>query len=247
MTATWRQGSGRLLVMDDEDEVVIRARSLCRTCQVETMHRVWHRKNVNAQGRDDDAGADYDWMRSFAILQCEGCQAFTLAESEVLYKTDRATKRRTMERNEMRLWPPRLDGVHELPGEDDLPAGISRILQETREAMASNLPTLAAMGFRAVIEGVANNKRVPRKLSLEEKIDALVEKGLLAKAQAAKLHKVRMFGNAAAHELKPGSVEELLAVLRIVGHLLDTVYIMPAVKAPVRRKRKKKPSGKPPT
>jgi hypothetical protein len=235
-----------LFVMGD-DQAETHFRSLCRTCQVQTMHRVWCRKDVRAQARDDEAGAEYDLRRFFAILQCDGCQDFTFAESEVLTKTDRATRRKSIETNTSRLWPPRLDGVREMPGEDDLPGGISRILQETREAMASNLPTLAAMGFRAVIEGVANNKRIPRGWNLEKKIDGLAAKGFLATAQAKMLHTVRMFGNAAAHELKPGTADELLAVLRIIGHLLETVYIVPALKAPVRRKRKKKPGVKPPT
>lgn len=62
---------------------------------------------------------------------------------------------------------------------------------------------------------------------LFEKINGLVVAGVLTKDGADILHKLRVLGNKAAHEVKAHSATELNLATDVVEHLLKAVYILP--------------------
>lgn len=74
---------------------------------------------------------------------------------------------------------------------------------------------------RATKERNANGK------DLFEKINDLATQGVLTKDGADILHKLRVLGNKAAHEVKPHSTEQLNLSMDVIEHLLLGVYIFP--------------------
>ena len=73
---------------------------------------------------------------------------------------------------------------------------------------------------------------------LEQKIDNLLEAGILTKSGAEILHGLRILGNVSAHEVKPQSETTLGIAMDVIEHLLSDVYILPkqSEKLPKRRK-----------
>jgi hypothetical protein len=125
------------------------------------------------------------------------------------------------------LYPSRTEGRDVIDGSELLPHDLQRIYAEVVSALNNRQPVLAGVGIRAIIETVANNKgAVDRQLS--GRIDALVTLGVLTKDGAAILHKLRVLGNAAAHEVKAHSATELNLAMDVVEHLLQAVYILPS-------------------
>src|SRR5262249_19030234 len=106
------------------------------------------------------------------------------------------------------------------------PTKVQRIYRETVTVFNAGTPTLAGGGLRAIVEAVCNEQRVAGK-NLQEKIDQLVAKGLLARAQADWLHEERYIGNAALHEIEPPDEQHLESGLEIIEGLLNTIYILP--------------------
>jgi hypothetical protein len=96
---------------------------------------------------------------------------------------------------------------------------------------------LAAVGLRAVVEGICEEKSCKGR-NLEEKINDLVKRGSLSNDQADFLHLQRFMGNDAAHEIQPPRENELEAALSIIENLLTTLYILPEAAAEMKRSSK---------
>jgi hypothetical protein len=114
--------------------------------------------------------------------------------------------------------------------------------RETIKAMNADAAVLAGGGLRAIVEAICKHQAVAGK-NLQEKIDELVSKGLLAASQAELLHEERYLGNAALHELEPPSQRELELGLQIIEGLLNTIYVLPAVAGELKKKRLAKKGG----
>ena len=92
--------------------------------------------------------------------------------------------------------------------------------------MNGNNPVLTGIGLRAIIETVCKDQAATGK-SLYDQINSLVEQSVLTKDGAEILHKLRVLGNNAAHEVKPHSNVQLGLAFDVVEHLLQGVYILP--------------------
>ncbi len=92
--------------------------------------------------------------------------------------------------------------------------------------MNNEQSVLAGVGIRTLIEAVCKNKKTLG-TDLFRQIDGLVSQGLLTAEGAKILHKIRSLGNAAAHEIKPHTPEQLGLALDVVEHLLQGVYVLP--------------------
>jgi hypothetical protein len=82
------------------------------------------------------------------------------------------------------------------------------------------------VGIRALVEAVCSAESAKGR-TLENKIDDLVKKGILTAKNAQILHRTRLLGNRAAHEIEAPSDPELDVAFDIVENLLETVYIIP--------------------
>lgn len=101
-----------------------------------------------------------------------------------------------------------------------------RIYNETLKALNEELPVLAGIGIRAIVETVCKDKDSIG-ANLQDKIDDLVTQDVLTKEGADILHKLRTLGNDAVHEVKPHDNVQLGLALDVIHHLLQGVYILP--------------------
>ncbi len=134
---------------------------------------------------------------------------------------------------EVGLYPPRVAGRSKLEKLWYLPVTVKRTYEETDTALCSDLPMLAGVGIRALVEAVGKeevpeeeNTKKKRK-SLQQRIDELVQQGLLTSDGAEILQKLRLLGNDSAHEMKRHNTQTLGMAFDVVEHLLLGVYILP--------------------
>ena len=107
-----------------------------------------------------------------------------------------------------------------------LPTKVRLIYLETSNALSSNQPVLAGIGIRAIVETICKDAKSSGK-NLFERINVLVELGKLSLDGAATLHKLRVLGNAAAHDVKPHDENQLELGLEVIEHILEALYILP--------------------
>ena len=88
--------------------------------------------------------------------------------------------------------------------------------------------------IRAIIEAVCKDKNA--RGNLKQQIDQLVKAGWLSQQQSIFLHKSRLLGNVAAHEMRAFGTTTLQAAWRIVENLLDSVYVLPEAKKEIGKR-----------
>ncbi len=118
----------------------------------------------------------------------------------------------------------------------DFPESVSRVYSETVAAFNGGALVLSGGGSRAIVEAICRDRKVSGK-NLQEKIDDLVAKDLLAKPQADLLHEERYIGNAALYEILPPAKQEIEEGLEIVEGLMNAIYVLPLRAERLRKKR----------
>jgi len=89
---------------------------------------------------------------------------------------------------------------------------------------------MSAAALRAVVEAACLDQGC-NSGNLKDKIDCLTTKGVLLKRDADYLHQHRFLGNKAVHELVAPPIEEFQIALKILEHLLNSVYVIPQLGA----------------
>jgi hypothetical protein len=127
----------------------------------------------------------------------------------------------------------------------ELPLGEEQILTLLREvyiALHNNLLTLAAMGVRALIERIMILKTGDHK-TFGENLKQFEGAGFVSRIQRERLQAVLEVGHAAIHRGLTPTRQDMITVLDIVEHLVETVYIQQEklialkVRIPKRSKR----------
>lgn len=211
---------------------------LCPSCNKETVHKVLVSAEVDERFDDGD-----EWFANwdvYQIVQCQGCQTTSFRRTHTNSEYVPADLNETeVPIAYVELYPQRAGGRCELPGSYLLPRQVSGIYRETLAALSNELPILAGIGVRALVEAVCKERNAKGKnLSVSEKIDNLVAQGVLTQDGAEILHSLRLMGNEAAHEVKPHSEDDLNVAFDVIEHLLSGVYILPKVadRLPKRKK-----------
>jgi hypothetical protein len=196
-------------------------------------------KNVNVLckdsiGSDNDEG--YQWSETYHLVKCQGCDGIFLAvsswtEDSVDYSTGESEVA-------WKFYPQGATHREEVDYDFELPPKINRIYKENISALNAQLPILAGIGIRALIEAICKDKKIVGR-SLEKLINGLATDGILAKSQADILHSHRFMGNEAAHEVTPPKPKELIAALDIAETILKTIYLLPKLSAEIQTGRKK--------
>ncbi len=198
----------------------------CQKCSGKTTHKAL--VTVDVRGSEGDSRHSFDWADDHQIVQCLGCKSLSFrtasTNSEDYYPMSEDEYEYGVSE---KLYPPRLEGRKGL-GNDAvyLPSKVRPIYDETLTALSVQSPILAAIGLRALVEAVCQEKAA-KGSDLFKRIDNLVEQRVLTPAGATILHKIRTLGNAAAHEAKPHSDRQLALAMDIVEHMLKDVYILP--------------------
>ncbi|MEY4602543.1 MAG: hypothetical protein RL292_484 [Candidatus Parcubacteria bacterium] len=170
---------------------------------------------------------DIQGVDVYEIIRCSGCDSvsFRISSSNSEdYDQDDEGNYVHFETEE--VYPSRLMGRTALDSVYSLPEKVRLIYKETHAALCSKLKILTGVGIRALVEAVCSAESAKGR-TLENKIDDLVKKGILTAKNAQILHRTRLLGNRAAHEIEAPSDPELDVAFDIVENLLETVYIIP--------------------
>jgi len=194
---------------------------VCGRCDTKTNHKVLGSVELR-WGNEDIQGMD-----DYEIIKCAGCDQISFrvgsSDSDTM---DEDEKGEIIYPEKEEIYPSRLMGRSQLEDEYILPEKVRTIYKETHAALCTKLKVLAGVGIRALIEAVCAQESAKGR-NLEKKIDDLVRQGVLTKKSASVLHRTRLLGNQAAHEVKVATDVELDIAFDIVENLLETVYIIP--------------------
>lgn len=173
------------------------------------------------------------------LVQCDGCQNISYREFWCSSNEDPEYIELGPERQ--RLFPPRLEGRRRIMFK--LPDEIEAIYTETYWALCDGSQILAGIGIRAILETVCR-KNGAKTRKLVNKIEKLVELGVLSKNDAKALHRLRDLGNEAAHKVKPLSSASLGVAMNVVEHLLRQIYYVDGAVVRKHLPRKRWPKSK---
>lgn len=199
----------------------------CPECKRLTNHLVL----VSADLNGSDTGWDsYEifWSSINQIIQCQGCNSLSFRKANQNSEDHpiQIGPNEWVEDIYEQLFPNRNEGRTPIKDLHLLPEDIERIYIETLKAINGGQPVLSGIGIRALIETISKERNAVGN-DLSNKINNLVVQGVLTKDGADILHKLRVLGNNAAHEVKPHSTEQLNLAIDVIEHLLQGVYILP--------------------
>ncbi len=195
----------------------------CVQCDNTTKHDVVASVDIK---EDFDNGDITEWT-SYQILRCRGCESHSFrsskASTEDLFETAFGGPYQWVDD---KVYPPRVAGRRKLRNVMYLPPKVRRVYNETHTALSSDLPMLAGVGIRSLVEAVCQ-EREARGRDLKLKIEDLVKQGFLTQSGAEILQRLRLMGNEAVHEMKSHNTQALSTAFDVVEHLLLGVYILP--------------------
>lgn len=190
----------------------------CSSCDRDTKHDILF--------STEESEYEYRIDRSFQVVQCCGCETKSfrkvLAYIEDVYQIDDDEWEIP---KEIHLFPAILKGHRTVPDIARAPDTVSSIYTESLAAIKNQSFTLAGIGLRATIEAICNERSVTGR-NLEIRIDKLAKAGFVSQADADRLHAIRFMGNDAAHEIQAADLDGLLIALKIIEHLIVSIYIL---------------------
>lgn len=193
----------------------------CRECRHKTNHKL-----LQKEDRTISTG-DFYCAESFSIIQCLGCDSMSFLKiysDEYMMVIDEYTGEPDYY-DEEEIFPKYIaGGIEIITMTYYLPEKVRNIYQETVEALKNDLYILAAGGLRTIIEAICNELKI-KEGKISERIDELLKKGHLAKAQVKRLHSVRFLGNDALHEVDTPEKEIVYGLFEIINHLLEELFI----------------------
>ena len=178
---------------------------------------------VEKRGGDEEG--DFQWYKSFAIIQCNGCDSISF--HQVYGDTEMYEQGPYGEQDyyfDDYVYPPYLKRGEVIKQLHYLPEKIRIIYAETISSFKSNSSILTAGGLRAIIEAICNNLKITGN-NLAERIDGLSKNGHLTLAESKRLHSIRFLGNDALHEIEKPKDDHLYLLLEIVNHLLSNLFV----------------------
>lgn len=184
----------------------------CQECERETSHTILRCSRTTKRYDEGEQTLAF----SYEIARCDGCRTLTFRRQI----RDSASPHDLPDEE---VYPPRFN----LTPNVWLPHTVRAIQRETVIALASQQPILAAVGIRGILETVCKHRKPTAHSTLEAAIDELVAAGLITQSRAGVLHTIRRVTNHAIHEAKAPSTQTLQLAMRIVEHLLDSVYRVP--------------------
>ena len=192
--------------------------SPCASCDRDTWHQVLYKHQYSEH--------DYHIDTIHQMLQCKGCKTLSFQKVIIDYESAYPISDGEWEvPKEIFNFPRVLNGHKKLGDLWDVPKLVREIYTQSLNAIRDESNTLAGMGLRATVEAICNDQTIQGR-SLDKKIDGLAKKGLISQRDAERLHAIRFLGNDAAHEISSSTESNLITGLRIIEHLLLTLYVL---------------------
>jgi len=210
---------------------------ICLSCNNKNNHKVlasvdYYYSECESMGREDEY---HTWSSNFQIIECQGCESISFRH-EFWDSEDGAGADNYG--NEL-IYPERTTDTWNMSYFSDIPSKLMRVYRETILCYNNGSLVLCGAGIRALVEGLCQENNVTdgeienpdgtkkRSDNLNGKINGLSEKGILTKELAEILHQHRFLGNTAVHNLEPPTKKGLGQAIKIIEHILDSLYEIP--------------------
>lgn len=191
----------------------------CRECKRPTKHTVIGSKE---QVSDPEY---YHSKTVYLLVECNGCETISFRKEfhdfEEYYQTgpDEYEHPVTTE-----IFPHYIKDHTHITSLGDVPDIVSQIYEESLLAIQEEAYTLAGLGLRATIEAICNEREIKGR-NLQVRINTMNRLGLISKTDSDRLHAIRFMGNEAAHEIKKAKKKSVLIALKIIEHVILSVYV----------------------
>ncbi len=190
----------------------------CSSCDRDTKHDILFSA--------EESEYEYRIDRSYQVVQCCGCETKSfrkvVAYIEDSYRIDEDEWETP---KVISSFPAILKGHRTVPDITRAPKNVRSIYTESLAAIKNEFLTLAGIGLRATIEAICNERGVTG-WNLDIRIDKLAKAGFVSQADADRLHAIRFMGNDAAHDIQAADLDGLLIALKIIEHLIVSIYIL---------------------
>jgi hypothetical protein len=196
--------------------------SECNNCNEETNHIVLFKKEIRHNKENTGSSDEKEW---WCITKCAGCNNLKFVLRTFFYEP---------EENKLIFfdmsYPDEPEVYNFISYEElgELPAMISKLYQEVKDAFDSESAVLAGIGLRTLVEAICKQQNITGD-NLKEKIVSLHSKGQISTTELPILDKLRDIGNISAHEIKAFPIDKLSYALEIVNHVIRSIYILPKI------------------
>jgi len=162
------------------------------------------------------------------VIQCRGCENTSFRYVFLDYESAFPISDEDWDVPEtIETYPKFIKNHRELDGTHYVPEIVCEVYEESLTAIQEGARILAGLGLRGTIEAICNDRGIAGK-NLEIRISRLATQGLISQKDAERLHSIRFLGNDAAHDIKKPTDKQIEVALRIIEHLITTVYILDA-------------------
>ncbi len=189
----------------------------CNTCGGERNHEVLHSEKTTWEDPEHTvSGSD-----TYETLKCCGCENIKLRHTSRCSEDDGPTMnyfpaaifRRNPEWfNELWL---------ELSAGDEF---VEQLLKEIYVALQHNLPSLATMGVRSLLEKIMVSKTGDQG-SFVQNIGEFEKLGYVSRIQRERLEAILEAGHAAIHRTYKPREKDVITLVDLTEHIVETVYL----------------------
>lgn len=188
----------------------------CNQCGGERNHEVL----FTATKVDEEPGWFYS--ETYETLQCRGCDDIHV-RSRSGYENDDKETVRYFPAAVFRPAPPwHIDLFLSTPSAEDF---VWKLLNEIYAALQNDLPQLAAMGIRSLLEKLMIAKNGGDQGTFKKNLDAFVQAGYLSTGQKETIETVLELGHASIHRDFEPTREDIVFLVDIVEQLVQMIYL----------------------
>jgi len=206
-------------------------RAHCNNCGGDRNHEVLHVENTSwSDDYHPISGSD-----KYEMLRCLGCENIELRHTSYFSEDDGPV---------INYFPPAIfrpqplwfkDLFFDLPTDEDF---VEPLLKEIYVALQNNQPRLAAMGVRSLIETIMISKSGDNG-TFKKNIAEFEKLGYVSILQRERIEAILEAGHAAIHRAFKPSRADIVTLLDIAEHIIETVYLH---KSKVEELKKRVPS-----
>lgn len=243
----------------------------CRECNKKTNQSILEQDKTLMNFKISSAdfkNADFQFEDNYCIVKCNGCDNISFLREygdEDQWEYDDDGERYWY--STFTVYPEEPKNKDKLIPQKEMysvPRFVKEIYKEVVKSYNDDSLILCSVGLRMIIEGVCKDKGIDREhlvnhdgsnkldpvtgeqkykfFGLQEKINKLLEMGLITEAQSMVLHQIREMGNETAHEITRHDEHILRGAIEILENLLFNIYELTELELFNRKRLKQKPN-----
>lgn len=197
----------------------------CNTCDGYRNHEVLHRHGD--PDYDDESGIHF--QNEYSTLKCCGCDSIKLLHK--YFWSDFPLDDETCEPAEINnYFPPAIFRKHprwlnqlsrELSAENDF---VEKLLSEIYVALQNDLPSLATMGIRSLLEKIMISKTGDKK-SFSANLNEFEKLGYVSRVQKKRIETILEAGHATIHRNFIPTTSDVITLVDLSENIIETVYL----------------------